>query len=83
MSNFTKDDFDLTQKFASFILNKMVAKDVSAKDMFDFNKLVIDYNALCRKIEANIMEVKAIHPPAPEEPKERKTRASKSASANS
>jgi hypothetical protein len=59
----------------------MVAKDVSAKDMFDFNKLVIDYNALCRKIEANIMEVKAIHPPV--EPKERKTRASKSASANS
>lgn len=78
-AGFTKEDFELTQRFASFILSKMVAKDITPKEMFDFNKLVIDYNSLCRKIEANIFEVKAIHQPA-EEPKERKTRAAKSTS---
>lgn len=55
--NFTQADFDFTQEFAKFILNRMHVKDASVKDMIDFNKMLIKYNELSRKIEANILEL--------------------------
>jgi len=55
--NFTQADFDFTQEFAKFILNRMHVKDASVKDMIDFNKMLIRYNDLSRKIEANILEL--------------------------
>lgn len=54
--SFTQADFDFTQDFAKFILNRMYVKDASVKDMIDFNKMLIKYNEVQRKIEANILE---------------------------
>ena len=55
--NFTQTDFDFTQEFAKFILNRMHVKDASVKDMIDFNKMLIKYNELSRKVESNILEL--------------------------
>lgn len=72
--NLTTEDFEFTQEFAKFILNRMYVKDASVKEMVDFNKMLIKYNNLCRKIEANIFEVRSITEPE-KEPKKSKAKA--------
>lgn len=73
---FTQDDFAFTQEFAKFILNKMTMT-VTAKEAIDFNKMLLKYNELCRKVEANILEVTKVTEPEP------KAKKSKGASTNS
>lgn len=58
--NFTQDDFKFTQELAKFILNRMHVKDASVREMIEFNKMLIKYNDICRKIEANIFEVRSV-----------------------
>lgn len=57
---FTQADFDFTQEFAKFILNRMHVKDAAVREMIEFNKMLIKYNEICRKIEANIFEVRKV-----------------------
>lgn len=72
--NFKQEDFDFTQEFARFVLNKMYLKDVSVKEALDFNKMLVKYNELCRKIEANIFDVRSVTEP---EPKAKKSKSAK------
>jgi hypothetical protein len=70
--NFKQEDFDFTQDFARFVLNKMYVREASVKEMLDFNKMLVRYNELCRKIEANIFEIKSVTEPEPK-PKKSKS----------
>ena len=76
--NFTQADFDFTQEFAKFVLNRMYVKDASVKEMIDFNKMLIRYNEICRKIEQNIFEVRSIKEPEVEPTRGKKAKAAKS-----
>jgi hypothetical protein len=72
--NFKQEDFDFTQEFARFVLNKMYVREASVKEMLDFNKMLVRYNELCRKIEANIFDVRSVTEP---EPKPKKSKSAK------
>jgi hypothetical protein len=62
---FTEEDVRKARRFGKFLVDK-ARMDLSIPESIELNQLLVWYNEAVAKIEAHIMELKAIHKPPTE-----------------
>lgn len=66
-NNFTQEDLQKLQEFGKFILDRATWQ-LTTTDALRLNKFLAFYNSLTIKVEANILEIKALTKLRPDEP---------------